>query len=77
MPPPHRLGAAACRRRDRLLPFDRLEGAALRVLARKKWVEVEQTVAELRIRLGERARKLNEFTVDRSQGRVRPGKRAG
>jgi hypothetical protein len=29
--------------------------AALAVLARNKWLEVEQTVGELRIRLGERA----------------------
>jgi hypothetical protein len=33
---------------------------ALAALARNRWFEVEQTVAELRIRLGERARKLNE-----------------
>ena len=33
---------------------------ALRVLLLNKWVEVEQTVGELRIRLGERARKLND-----------------
>ena len=33
---------------------------ALRVLQRNKWVEVEQTVGELRIRLGERAKKLTE-----------------
>ena len=33
---------------------------ALRVLAHNGWVEVEQTVAEMRIRLGERARKLND-----------------
>ena len=32
---------------------------ALRVLLLNKWVEVEQTVGELRIRLGERARKLD------------------
>jgi hypothetical protein len=31
----------------------------LRVLVANRWVEVEQTVAELRIRNGERARKLN------------------
>ena len=33
--------------------------AALATLHRDKWLTVEQTVAELRIRLGERARKLN------------------
>jgi hypothetical protein len=33
---------------------------ALAVLVRNKWFEVAQTVAELRIRLGERARKLAE-----------------
>ena len=33
--------------------------SALAVLQRNKWVEVEQTVGELRIRLGERARKLD------------------
>ena len=33
---------------------------ALRVLARNKWIEVEQTVGELRIRLGERARQLSD-----------------
>jgi hypothetical protein len=33
---------------------------ALRVLALNKWVEVESSVGEIRIRLGERARKLNE-----------------
>jgi hypothetical protein len=32
----------------------------LRVLALNKWVEVEQTVGELRIRLGERALKQGE-----------------
>jgi hypothetical protein len=32
---------------------------ALRVLVANRWVEVEQTVAELRIRHGERARKLH------------------
>jgi hypothetical protein len=31
---------------------------ALATLHRNKWVEVEQTVAELRTQLGERARKL-------------------
>jgi hypothetical protein len=31
---------------------------ALAVLARNKWFEVEQTVGELRVRLGERAKKL-------------------
>jgi hypothetical protein len=31
---------------------------ALRTLAVNKWITVEQTVGELRIRLGERARKL-------------------
>ena len=35
---------------------------ALRVLARNKWVVVEQSVAETRITLGERARKLSEPT---------------
>lgn len=41
---------------------------ALRTLALNKWVEVEETVAELRIRLGERARKLNDLAgVDGSQ----------
>lgn len=35
---------------------------ALSVLVANKWVEVEQTVAELRIRLGERARKLKRLT---------------
>ena len=34
--------------------------AALAVLRRNKWIEVEQTVGQLRIRLGERARRLNE-----------------
>ena len=33
---------------------------ALRVLAHNGWVVVEQTVADMRIRLGERARKLND-----------------
>jgi hypothetical protein len=33
---------------------------ALRTLALNKWVDVEQTVGELRIRLGERGRRLNE-----------------
>ena len=33
---------------------------ALRTLALNKWVNVEETVGELRIRLGERARKLHE-----------------
>jgi hypothetical protein len=33
--------------------------AALRVLARNDWLVVEQTVAELRVRRGERALKLN------------------
>ena len=33
---------------------------ALSVLQHQGWFEVEQTVAELRVRLGERARKLNE-----------------
>jgi hypothetical protein len=33
--------------------------SALAVLQRNKWFEVEQTVGELRIRLGERARKLD------------------
>ena len=37
--------------------------AALAVLQRNKWVTVEQTVGEIRIRLGERARKLNEPTA--------------
>ena len=31
---------------------------ALRVLARNEWLTVEQTVAEIRIRLGERAKPL-------------------
>jgi len=35
---------------------------ALATLHRNKWLTVEQTVAQLRIRLGERARKLNEDT---------------
>jgi hypothetical protein len=34
--------------------------SALKVLARNRWFEVEQTVGELRIRLGERARRLND-----------------
>ena len=34
--------------------------SALAVLQRNKWIAVEQTVAEMRIRLGERARKLND-----------------
>ena len=34
--------------------------AALTVLQRNKWLEVEQTVGELRIRLGERARRFQE-----------------
>ena len=34
--------------------------AALAVLQRNKWITTAQTVAELRIRLGERARKLND-----------------
>ena len=34
--------------------------SALAVLQRNKWFEVEQTVGELRIRIGERARKLRE-----------------
>jgi hypothetical protein len=33
---------------------------ALRVLVANRWVEVEQTVAEMRIRLGDRALPLNE-----------------
>ena len=37
--------------------------AALRVLVLNKWVEVEEAVGELRIRLGERARKLTEATA--------------
>jgi hypothetical protein len=37
--------------------------AALAVLRRNKWVEVEQTVGELRIKLGERALKLNVADV--------------
>ena len=36
---------------------------ALRVLLLNKWVEVEQTVGELRIRLGERARKLDGLSL--------------
>lgn len=36
--------------------------SALATLARNKWVEVDQTVGEMRISLGERARKLNEGT---------------
>jgi hypothetical protein len=34
--------------------------SALATLTRNQWIEVEQTVGELRIRLGERARKLDE-----------------
>ena len=49
---------------------------ALRVLAHNGWVEVEQTVAEMRIRLGERARKterLNAGTTIRPRNdRPRP-----
>jgi hypothetical protein len=33
---------------------------ALRTLALNQWVDVEQTVGELRIRLGERTRRLSE-----------------
>jgi hypothetical protein len=32
---------------------------ALASLARNKWIEVEQTVGDLRIRVGRRARKLD------------------
>jgi hypothetical protein len=38
---------------------------ALATLHRNKWLTVEQTVAELRIRLGERALKLNGADVVR------------
>jgi hypothetical protein len=36
---------------------------ALATLHRNKWVEVEQTVGELHVRLGERALKLNGADV--------------
>ena len=39
------------------------------MLARNKWVEMEQTVGELRIRLGERARKIHVKHLDRTQVR--------
>jgi hypothetical protein len=37
--------------------------SALATLARNMWVEVEQTVGELRIRQGERAKKLAEVAT--------------
>jgi hypothetical protein len=37
---------------------------ALSVVVRNKWLTVEQTVGELRIRLGERARRLSQPPVN-------------
>jgi hypothetical protein len=38
------------------------ETAALRTLVRNKWFEVERSAGELRIRLGERAKKVRQGT---------------
>ena len=47
---------------------------ALRTLALNKWIEIDQTVGELRIRLGERARALNTLPVAiPPKGRSRSG----
>ena len=47
---------------------------ALRTLAVNKWIEIDQTVGELRIRLGERARALNTLPVAiPPEGRSRSG----
>jgi hypothetical protein len=41
--------------------------AGLAALARNNWLEVEQTVSEIRIRLGERAKKLRS-PAERKEG---------
>ena len=41
---------------------------ALVVLARNKWFVVERSVSEMRIRLGERARKLAEAATVSEEG---------